>query len=299
MNRFCVALAALAPHACTACGAGTSLYDKTCTVDGPTFMVDTDARVDSDVSSDTDAPGDTDLKADTDAVTARCAPPEIWRSDIPADLYTAVPYPSSSDALLQHMVDGTSANGGGSSADIVVDGTVVAVVEESLSDIPTWMTFVADGHVTLPVRSKQPSAIGDKVAFVSARTRGSAEYRSVEDVSDWIPRSTGNPVYVAEVQAAGLTYLTTFSQRSHLTGELTGVSSLDCGLGFTCFRLEHDGRSDLVRLPTDNTFALDADYAGGLCAEVIAPAGIRQTVSSSAQFLDVLKPAWMRTWSAP
>ena len=86
------------------------------------------------------------------------------------------------------------------------------------------------------------------------------------------------------------------SQITRLFGEITRLSSHDCGSDFLCYILDHDGVENLIRVLPDNDWGLDVDYDGGLCAEVIAPVGVNAGDTGTVSFLDVRKSAWMRTW---
>lgn len=55
-------------------------------------------------------------------------------------------------------------------------------------------------------------------------------------------------------------------------------------------------RADAVK----DGFGLDVDYTGGLCAEVIAPAGIRYDSGNIlGYYLDIDQPTWMHVWAKP
>ncbi len=121
----------------------------------------------------------------------------------------------------------------------------------------------------------------------------------IKDPGSWSVNSSNNPVYARHLGAATVDFAH-YSELIHEAGELTGVSSLDCGTGYTCFVFEHDGVRDRIRLATLNTFGLDVDYTGGMCAEVLAPAGQRNTSSGvTGYYIDVASAAWMHVWPVP
>lgn len=158
---------------------------------------------------------------------------------------------------------------------------------------------VADASTTIAVETDERAQIGDQVTFAWNDYSTYLDLPYIDDPGGWTIGSSGNPVYARHLGASTVN----FDHRSepiHEAGELTAVSNLDCGTGYTCFVLVHDGVSDKIRLPTLNEFGLDDDYAGGLCAEVIAPAGIRYDSGVVlGYYLDVAQPTWMRVWAKP
>ncbi len=294
-----VAIAGLC-EGCTTCGSGTEQKGGVCVVTAAadtdlSGVHDTDVVVDTDGVLDTDL-GDTDLP-DTEAPFGPCAPPDPWTGDVPEALFTLAPYPTSYDAYLFRIASRTSASS--HVGLLVLDATVVARIRIPNTSNPTWWTYLSDGLATMPMRTQERAQIGDKVSLSVTDLTSAAGLQQVEGVGNWYVTSHQNPVSVRAVRGAGVRYLDAYSQLSQLYGEITEPSTLDCGEGFLCFRVEHDARADLIRVPVVNTFGLDADYAGGLCAEVIAPVGTRQQASGDVDFLDVVSPTSMRTWPLP
>ncbi len=123
--------------------------------------------------------------------------------------------------------------------------------------------------------------------------------RSVS-VTQFVVDSKDNPVWVPDASASPISYEDGRpSQVTHLYGEVLRRSNFDCDSGFACYVVQHDGRTDLVRVLNDNGVGLNPDYAGGLCIEVVAPVGQWKSSTGTADFVDVRSVKWMRAWPKP
>ena len=256
----------------------------------------------------TDGDADTDTDADTDvdtdigyAETGPCTPTDVWTGPVPPALLTHTPFDESYDAGLDLIIAQTSGGGSGSwgSAMIVIDGTIVAVGDE-----PRWdyisRYHVSDGFGAVLVNVQGDAEVGDTVTFALNGYEDGYGGALLNNIGSWTVTSSGNPVPARHLGAATVDYTDHYSQLVHEAGELLEPSSLNCGDGYTCFVFEHDGVRDRVRLPALNDFGLDVDYDGGLCAEVIAPAGqYRDGGVVQGYFIDVPDASWMRVWPAP
>jgi hypothetical protein len=306
-------IAALAGCTAIECGPGTHLDGSMCVVDDDGDAdtdADSDADADTDADSDTDTDTDSDTDADTDSdtdtdvgydETGPCAPTDTWTGDVPAALLTHTPYDASYDAGLDTVLTQASGWGAGTwgSAMIVSSGTVVAVTPDARWDYMAHY-YVSDGFATVPVLVDGDAVIGDKVTFAVGGYEGDYGVPLLNNIGAWTVGSSNNPVAARHLGAATVDYTDHYSELIHEAGELVEASSLDCGTGYTCFVFEHDGVRDRVRVPMLNTWGLDVDYGGGLCAEVLAPAGVYQTSEGvQGYFLDVREETWMRVWSAP
>lgn len=304
------------------CGAGTHEEDGVCVADTPgdSGGADTDAP-DGDTGGDTgddtgadtnsgddtgadtdsgdDTGADTDSGGDTD--TGPCAPPDTWTGPVPDALFTGSPFDATYDAGMDTLLAKISGYGAGSFGEaIIVSGaTVVAIVVDSRYDSMKWY-YVADGTATVPVQTSNTAEIGDKVTFAVNKYEGWSGVPMVQEPGSWTVNSSDNPVSAPDLGAATVDYTDHYSVLLHESGELTEPSGLECGSGYTCFVFEHDGVRDRIRLPDANDFGLDVDYDGGLCAEVVAPAGIFQNSEGvQGYFIDILDATWMRVWTRP
>lgn len=267
-------------------------------------------------SSDTDVPGaDTDPAGDTDDASVRdtddtvptdtdialgvgpCAPPDRWTADIDGALYTRTPYPSTYDGGWTEHLRTFSMSGSWSGGHYPITGVTITAIDGDT-------TFVADGVTTMPLWVSsfggQPQRkIGDKVSFSVIGGQTLLGVRSLT-VNEFVKVSSDNPVWVPDVGTTPVMYDETHLSRvSHLYGEVLRRSSFDCGAGFGCYVVQHDGRTDLVRVLNDNGVGLNPDYAGGLCIEAIGPVGQFKSDTGTAQFVDVRRASWMRAWTKP
>ena len=112
-------------------------------------------------------------------------------------------------------------------------------------------------------------------------------------ISDQIVTGLDQPVYVREAGPMALQFADGRAQLTHAYGALTAVSALDCGPGRLCFDLDRNGVTDRVRVSNANSWGLNVDYTGGLCAEIVAPIAL----SGTASVLDARDQAWMRVWT--
>ena len=253
----------------------------------------------SDTAADTDTAGDTDTDTDTD--TGPCAPPDSWTGGVNPALYTTSPYDASYDAGLAAMVPYMPETSSTSSSDLswlVYGATVTAVSQGTSSCVDS--VYIADANWTVVVADEYgcaTAAVGDKVGFGTNNLGGYYGERRVPRLSGWTVLSSANPVYVRELGAESLDYLSTFSQLTHTWGELTRASSYDCDRDRECYILDHNGQENLVRVPADDTFGLVPDYAGGRCVEIVAPVSIHMGSDGDATFLDVREADWMRVWA--
>lgn len=296
------------------CGTGTHEEDGACVADSATDSGDggddTDA-LDSDTGGDTDADTGADTGSDTgadtgggtgtDTDTGPCAPPDEWTGPVPVDLFTSTPFDADYDAGLDTLLTRISGYGSGSFSEAVIvsEATVVAIAADPRYDYMQWY-YVADGTATIPVQASGAAEIGDKVTFATSKYEGWSGVPLAEEPGSWTVVSSGNPVSAPGLGAATVDYTDHYSMLLHESGELTEPSSLDCGTNYTCFVFEHDGVRDRIRVPTLNDFGLDVDYGGGLCAEVVAPAGIYQNSEGvQGYFIDIGEETWMRVWTKP
>ena len=168
----------------------------------------------------------------------------------------------------------------------------------AIGDEPRY--YVGDGYATVPVNIQSDAEVGDKVTFAVGGYEGTYGVPLLTDVGSWTVTSSGNHVPARHLGATTVDYTDHYSELVREAGELLEASSLECGTGYTCFVFEHDGVRDRLRLPSLNDFGIDVDYDGGLCVEVIAPAGIYQDSDGvHGYFIDIADPAWMRVWTAP
>lgn len=280
------------------CGEGTHPEDGLCVAD-EAGDADTDTDSDADTDSDTDADSDTDSDADTD--TGPCAPPDDWTGTIEPSMYTEVPYDSSYDAGLATIAPLLPESGSHalSSGYLVSSATVVAFGNYD-GTLSSGKIFLADANYTLQIiqdaAGPRDVIVGDKVSFATQWFSGYSGERMMEHATGWTVHSSGNPVYVLPLGAQNLDFESRFNQMVRMHGEISRQSNFDCGPSQVCFIVSHDGTEDLVRVPIDNTYGLDPDYDGGLCAEVIGPTNMYNGDNGEAVFIDVLQSGWMRVW---
>ncbi len=297
------------------CGTGTHDSGGTCVADNAGDSgqadtssdadADTDTDTDADTDADSDADSDTDSDSDTDADTASgpCAPPDAWTGTVDAALYTSVPWDSTYDAGLADLAANLPSGSVSTSSEaswLIYGATVVATDGYTDDNYPPRM-YVADANDTILVEDDDYSpnaAVGDKVGFATSWLGSYYDERRVERTSGFTVLSSGNPVYVRELGAENLDYLTGFAILTHVYGEITRTSSYDCGNGFACYILDHDGTTDLIRVATNNDWGLGPDYSGGTCGEVIAPVSMYGGTDGDATYLDVWGDE-MRTWPKP
>jgi hypothetical protein len=261
---------------------------------------DGDADADADGDADADADGDTDADTDADTTdTGPCAPPDHWTGPVPEELYTNTAFDASYDAALDDLLAHIGGWGGGTfgSAFIVSGATVVAIGQDPQYTSNQWI-YVGDGFGTIPVSANSVSAqLGDKVTFAVTQYQGWYGVPTLYNVGSWTVNSSGNPVPAVNLGASVATYSDHYSQLVHASGEIVEVSGLDCGTGYTCFVFDHNGVRDRIRLRQMNSFGLDVDYGGGMCGEVVAPAGIYYDSDGlHGYFIDVADDSWMRVW---
>lgn len=277
------------------CGPGTHLEGSTCVVDEASETGDTGSAADT--ADDTGGGGGEALPD-----TGPCAPPDEWATaPVPANLLTHTAYDASYDAGLASLSSRVSAYGGGSysEASIISGATVVAIGREPRWDYITRY-YVADANSTYPVNVQADAQIGDKVTFATSGYEGQYGLPILDDIGSFSVSSSGNPVYAEHLGAVTSTFDSRISQLTHEAGELVEASAMDCGTGNTCFVFEHDGVRDRIRVPSMNSFGLDVDYDGGLCAEVLAPVGqYWDSRGVQGYFIDVAEPEWMRVWPKP
>ena len=277
------------------CGEGTHEEDGACVPNVDSGEADTDTDADSDTDSDSDA----DTDSDTDTDVGPCGPPDEWGGQVPLDLLTDEPWSESYDANIDGLLERITGYGSGSFSDAVIVYQATVVAEAPVPGRESWsMYWVGDSHATVVVETQDHAEIGDKVSFAVTKYEGWAGVPMAQDPGSWSVTSSDNEVPALELGAATAHYPDHLSQLHHEWGRLVEPSGVDCGSGYSCFVFEHDGVRDRVRVAQINDFGLDVDYAGGLCAEVVAPAGIYQDSRGvQGYFLDVIDPAMMRVWS--
>lgn len=288
------------------CGEGTHVEDGACVADAPDADTgggssDSGTDTDSGASSDSGSDSGSDSEDGATMDTGPCAPPDGWSGAVPEELLTSTAFASDYDAGMATLLTHISGYGAGSFSEaiIVSDATVVALTADSRYESTYWY-YVADGYATIPVRTTGAAEVGDKVTFAVTSYEGWNGVPLVRDPGSWSVESSGNPVAAPHLGAETVDYTGHYSELFHEAGELIEPSSLDCGTGYTCFVFEHDGVRDRIRMPALNDFGLDVDYDGGLCAELVAPAGIYQDSEGvQGYFLDVIDATWMRVWAKP
>jgi hypothetical protein len=292
----------------TECGPGTHETDGFCLPDDTESDADTDADsdsdtdadTDSDTDSDSDADSDSDSDADSDADTDAdpCSPPDSWTGPVDPSLYTTLPWPLDYDAGLAEVEPNlpacTCSSSGGDSY-LVLDATVTSVGQYPWKN----MVFVADANYTILVLNASGASVGDTVSFATNGFGGRYDSSYIEHVNGWTIGDQSDSVYAAELGSSPLDYYAARNQLTHAFGELTRLSSHDCdeAWGMMCFVFNHDGTEDLVRVPVDNSWGLDIDYDGGLCAELVAPVNLHNGTTGEAVFLDANNPDSMRVWN--
>ena len=287
------------------CGEGTHLEGSSCVADSPEEETDsdtdTDTDGDSDSDTDADADGDTDADTDSDADvdTGPCAPTDAWTGAVPAPLFTLSPYDAGYDANLAEVGQQIGWGGSGTmgSPMIVMEATVVAARVDPRWEY-RWDYWVADGAATLVVVTEGVAQVGDKVTFAFNKYSRYYDLPQMEEPGGWTVSSSNNPVAAPHVGAVSVDF-SHYNELKYEAGELTGVSNVDCGNEFLCLIFEHDGVRDKIRLPASNSFGLDPDYNGGLCAQVVAPAGSSDVSGADVNFFDIADPSWMRVWPVP
>lgn len=275
------------------CGPGTHLEGSSCVVDDGSETGDTSG--DSGVA---DSGEDDPTLPDT----GPCAPPDAWAAGpVSPSLLTHSAYEASYDAGLAGLSGRASGYGSGtwSDANIISGATVVAVGRDSRWEYISRY-YVADANSTYAVNVQAEAEIGDKVTFAVTGYEGQYGLPILDEIGSFSVSSSGNPVYALHLGAETSTFDSRVSQLTHEAGELVEASGLDCGTGYTCIVFEHDGVRDRIRVPSINSFGLDVDYDGGLCAEVLAPAGqYWNSYGLQGYFIDVAEPEWMRVWPRP
>jgi hypothetical protein len=278
------------------CGPGTHDEDGICLPDEDT------GSPDSEDSGDTG--GDTDDSGETGTDGGPCAPPDAWTGGVPEGLYTEIPYGGDYDAglaeIAKHLPSGGSSSDAGGY--LVYDATVIAAGDYG-GTASAEKTFLADGHFTLELLEDaygpKDVRVGDRVGFATQWLSAYHGERMMEHATGWQVLSSGNPVAVHELGAEALDYLATFNRLTHVSGLLTRPSSYDCGEGYRCVILDHDGIDVLVRVSQEDDHGLGADYDGGLCGEAVAPVNLYSGEDGEATFLEIAEPDWLRTWPVP
>jgi hypothetical protein len=299
---------------------------------GHTDAVDSDEPGDTDVARDTVVAGDTEVVTDTDAVgetddggvvatgdvvaealpasTGPCVPPDRWTGPVPPSLYVPGHYDPAYDSELDTVIPGLFTSWGSTgrifTSKLVLGATIVAITPVD-ADSYFSIVWLADGRGAAPIRVAQDTykawrdlRHGDRVSVGIDSYETPGGLATLQDfVTLWHLDSHDNPVAVHQLGATNVRYDQVHSQLTQVYGELTAVSNHDCDDDHLCFRLAHDGTEDFVRVNTLNTFGLDLDYAGGRCAEVIAPAGVFASATGTVMFLDVAVDDWMRVWPKP
>jgi hypothetical protein len=281
---------------------------------GHSDVHDSDGAPDSDVGDDTELAGETDERVDTDLhgddwtpPTGPCAPADRWTGPVPSTLVSTTPYPSTYDsgmaAVLPSFGDHRGGYSGADRATVIVDPTVVAFAARP-GHSSEWV-YLSDGLVTVPV-PKDPAdvqgiEVGDRVILGVNGWWAENGWVWFDDRSTtWHVDATDEPVYVRELGASNVDYAAARSQLVHVWGTVGAQSAVPCGDDHLCFLLQHDGTQDKLRVPADNTFGLDVDYAGGtLCAEAVAPVGVFQSDTGVAMVIDVADPSFLRVWPKP
>lgn len=240
-----------------------------------------------------------------DGYSGICAPSDAWTGAVPASLYTTEPYDPSYDAGLSALgaeLYNNPSGGSGGESWLITGATVSAIGRDAQGYLDT--VYVEDAAYTVLVHDDTTTTnaeLGDKVGFATDSTWSISGERQVFETSGWTVMSSGNPVFVEEAAANAIDYSLRLNQVTHAYGELERVSANDCGAGFACYILAHEGTEDLVRVDVDfaGPLGLGADYDGGLCAELVAPISAYIGASGEVWFYDVNQPELMRTWAGP
>ena len=229
-----------------------------------------------------------------------CSPPDSWTGPIPPDQYTNLPWEPAYDAGLAILAEELRMDGSGnfSSGFLVYDATVTAVGSWGDGAPRAW---VGDGTTQLLVSQGAGfPTVGERVGFAATRDGYIEGEVSIDQVTAWTVLSTGNIVSVRDLGAENVMLTDQRNQLLHVYGELTTATSLDCSYwpSLSCFVLSHDGTTDLVRLDDDNSWGIEDDYDGGLCAENIAPIMFTDGDDGFLSMIDVVDASWMRVWPA-
>ena len=230
--------------------------------------------------------------------TGPCAPPDEWTGPVDPALFALTQYAPTYDALLWDMASHIGLSGSGSSSTSVLALGATVTLEGTSQYANHERIYVQDGLWAWAADvSTDDLNPGDNLSFgVSSYSSGVVDIWSANAVL----HTTDNPVAVYDLTAENVDHDVHGARLTHMYGEITQVSGHDCAPGGNiCFVVAHDGTTDLIKVKVTNNWGLDVDYAGGLCAEIVAPVRTETGDTGRMDFLDVREPTWMRTWPVP
>ncbi|MSQ03481.1 MAG: hypothetical protein EXR71_16590 [Myxococcales bacterium] len=189
-----------------------------------------------------------------------CTPPDAFWGAVPADLATRTPYVTSYDGGLAEVWPNMPTSGSLQASQTwhLVEVTV-AQPEQQSGDPGNTRWYTADGNWAIggvPWNAPAELALGDRLSFTTRSFTAVQGERRFEQLTDARIVSSENAVYVRELAAEPLDYHGRGAEFVRVHGLVGDTLAHDCGVGYHCFELDHDGTIDVVRVKDDNVWDL-------------------------------------------
>ena len=157
--------------------------------------------------------------------------------------------------------------------DIVEATILMPTISSGSGNVARW--YIADGSRAIagaPWNLPPAAQSGDRISFTT-RSFTTYDYEPLfEQLTDPVIVSTGNPVYIHDVGAEALDFWGRGAELVRIHGEIVETLDHDCGTGYTCHVLDHQGTRDVVRVKDDNVWDLEPGVTG-VCFEAVAGVG--------------------------